>query len=123
MGHNVGDAAARSVKKSEKSKLLERTPEEIIKDIRINLAAKLAVTPDDVRFLLAKYDAAEAAVAHLGEASAALLKRAETAESETKVEYHVPFPKYVGDTVRIISEVGDVNVVGDVKGGSDAKTE
>lgn len=56
MGHNVGDAAARSVKKSEKTRLTERSPEQIIKDIRNNLAAKLAVTPGDVGFLLAQYD-------------------------------------------------------------------
>ena len=56
MAHSVAEQAARSVKKSEKMKLLERTPEQIIKDIRMNLNAKLAVTPDDVRFLLAKYD-------------------------------------------------------------------
>ena len=31
MGHNVGDAAARSVKKSEKNRLLERTTDQIIK--------------------------------------------------------------------------------------------
>lgn len=58
MGHTVGEQAGRSVKKSEKTRLLERTPEQIIKDIRNNLSAKLAVTPDDVKFLLGKYDEA-----------------------------------------------------------------
>lgn len=62
MGHNVGDAAARSVKKSEKTRLLERSPEQVIKDIRMNLAAKLAVTPDDVRFLLRRFDETYAAL-------------------------------------------------------------
>jgi hypothetical protein len=56
MGHTVGEQAGRSVKKSEKTRLLERTPEQIIKDIRANLAAKLAVTPGDTLFLLTKYD-------------------------------------------------------------------
>jgi hypothetical protein len=56
MGHNVGEAAARSVRKSEKTKLAERTPEQILKDIRNNLAAKLAVTPGDTQFLLDSYD-------------------------------------------------------------------
>jgi len=35
----------------------ERTPEQRFADIRRNLAGKLAVTPDDQRFLLAEYDA------------------------------------------------------------------
>ena len=56
MGHSVSDAAARSVKKGEKVKTADRTPEQIIADIRKNLGANLAVTPDDQRFLLAKYD-------------------------------------------------------------------
>lgn len=56
MGHSVGDAAARSVKKSEKNKLLERTPERVITDIRRNLVSKLAVTPLDTAFLLTQYD-------------------------------------------------------------------
>jgi hypothetical protein len=58
MGHTVGEQAGRSVKKSEKTKLAERTPQEIIKSIRNLLDAKLAVTPDDTRFLLTKYDEA-----------------------------------------------------------------
>jgi hypothetical protein len=56
MGHSVGDAAARSVRKSEKVKPEDRTPEQILKGIRSNLAARLAVTPDDQRFLLLQYD-------------------------------------------------------------------
>jgi hypothetical protein len=59
MSHSVSEQAARSVKKSEKNRLLERTTDQIIKDIRNNLSAKLAVTPDDVRTLLAEYDKAK----------------------------------------------------------------
>ena len=89
MGHSVSDAAARSVKKSEKVRLLERTPEQVIKDIRANLAAKLAVTPDDVRFLLKRFD----------ETYAALQECAPTIAETPKVEFHVPLPAHVGETV------------------------
>ena len=59
MGHTVGDQANRAVKKGERKQVLEtRSPDEIIKAIRGNLAAHLAVTPNDVQFLLAQYDAA-----------------------------------------------------------------
>lgn len=57
MGHNVGDAAARSVEKSKEKKAhQERTPAQVIKDIRNHLDAKLAIVPDDVRVLLNEYD-------------------------------------------------------------------
>jgi hypothetical protein len=56
MGHSVSDAAARSVRKSEAVKLAERTHEQIIADIRTSLASKLAVTPNDTRYLLQHYD-------------------------------------------------------------------
>lgn len=56
MGHAVSEAAARSVRKSQAVKKEERSEEQILKDIRSSLAAKLAVTPDDVRFLLGLYD-------------------------------------------------------------------
>jgi hypothetical protein len=54
MGHNP---ATREVKKGEK-KVADalRTPEERLSAIRGSLAAKLYVTPDDIRFLLALYD-------------------------------------------------------------------
>ena len=122
MAHSVAEQAARSVKKSEKMKLLERTPEQIIKDIRMNLNAKLAVTPDDVRFLLKRFDETYAALQEcaptiaetpLEEFKATLGDG--TVVEEAKTEFHVVVPKHVGDTVRIISEVGPVNVVGDVK--------
>jgi len=124
MAHSVAEQAARSVKKSEKSKLLERTPEQIIKDIRINLNAKLAVTPDDVRFLLKRFDETYATLqAAAPTVNEQPVSDAITGETMSRAEFHVRVPKHVGDTVRIISEVGDVNVVGDVKGSSDAKTE
>lgn len=62
MGRSVGDMAANAVARGSKKKPEDRTPEQILKDIRTNLAAKLAVTPDDQRFLLAKYDEVRAAL-------------------------------------------------------------
>lgn len=58
MGHSVSKAAENAVNRSNKKDKAERTTEQIIKDIRNNLAAKLAVTPGDVAVLLAEYDAA-----------------------------------------------------------------
>ena len=58
MAHSVGEQAARAVKNSEKKTVETRTPEQILKVIRGNLAANLAVTPGDQRFLLARYEAA-----------------------------------------------------------------
>lgn len=56
MGHNPGTSA---VKKSERKQAQEkRTPEEILKGIRGNLAAHLSVTPSDIAFLLLQYDQA-----------------------------------------------------------------
>ena len=56
MGHNVGKAADNAVQKGAYKKTAERAPEQILKDIRNHLDAKLAITSDDVRFLLAAYD-------------------------------------------------------------------
>lgn len=56
MGHNVGTAAANAVKKSERVKPADRTSEQVLSDIRKNLAARLFVTPDDQRYLLVLYD-------------------------------------------------------------------
>jgi hypothetical protein len=58
MGHSVGDAAKRSTERGEKKSTAVRTEEQVIADIRRNLDAKLAVTPDDQRVLLAAYDRA-----------------------------------------------------------------
>ena len=56
MGHSVGDAAARSVKKSEKqTEKANRTPEQRISDIRKLAEAGLAVHTADVIFLLSEY--------------------------------------------------------------------
>jgi len=60
MGHSVSDAASRSVKKSETNRLAERTPEQIMVDVRNNAASGLFVVPSDVRFLIAELDAASA---------------------------------------------------------------
>ena len=58
MGHAVSEAAARSVRKSQAAKAVERSGEQILKDIRSSLAAKLAVTPVDTAWLLGQYDEA-----------------------------------------------------------------
>lgn len=56
MGHSVGDQAGIAVRKGQKQRVEERTPEQIMKGIRNSLASRLAVTPDDQRFLLLQYD-------------------------------------------------------------------
>ena len=57
MGHNVGDAAARSVEKSKKVEArAARTPEQRIKDIRMNAEGILSVPNTEVVFLLGEYD-------------------------------------------------------------------
>lgn len=58
MSHSVSEAAARAVKNSQKKVAETRTGAEILKGIRGNLAAHLAVTPSDTAFLLARYDEA-----------------------------------------------------------------
>jgi hypothetical protein len=58
MSHSVSEAAARAVKNSQKAAVETRTPEQRLADMRKNLAAKLFVTPDDQRFLLASFDKA-----------------------------------------------------------------
>jgi hypothetical protein len=87
MGHNVGKQAALAVAAGQKrgAAVAEtRTPEEIIKTIRGNLNSPLAILKTDVALLMAKYDAAEAAVIHLGGATAGLLERAEVAEAQLR---------------------------------------
>ena len=56
MAHSVSEAAARAVKNSQKVKAEERTPEQILKGIRGNIAAHLAVTFSDTAWLLETYD-------------------------------------------------------------------
>jgi hypothetical protein len=56
MAHSVSEQAARAVKNSEKVIAEKRTPEEILKTIRGNIAAHLFVTPNDQRWLLEQYD-------------------------------------------------------------------
>lgn len=62
----TAEAAAKAVAKSQKANKTERTPEHILADLRRNLSAGLAVTPDDQRFLLSAYDAAFARATELG---------------------------------------------------------
>ena len=49
-------AAQKAVERGQKKDSVVRTPEQIINGMRNHLAARLAVTPDDVRTLLAEYD-------------------------------------------------------------------
>lgn len=68
MGHNP---ATRDGKPSERTQVKEiRSADEILKGIRGNLKAHLSVTPGDIAFLLAQFDAAMAAINtdHGGEA-------------------------------------------------------
>ena len=70
MGHSVGDAAARSVKKSEKqAEKANRTPEQRVSDIRKLAEAGLAVHTADVMFLLSEYDKKEDAFKVAAEAA------------------------------------------------------
>ena len=72
MGHAVSEAAARSVRKSQAVKAAERIPEQILKDIRSNLAAKLAVTPADQAWLLERFDISSSCLADAANAYNAL---------------------------------------------------
>lgn len=57
MGHSVSDAAAASVKKSEKKEAKKaRTDEEIFRDIDVLLTAGLSVPPLDIRLLLTRHN-------------------------------------------------------------------
>ena len=62
----TADAARKAVEKSQKKDALYRTPEEVLKGIRSNIAARLAVPPQDQRFLLNAYDAAIDQAVQLG---------------------------------------------------------
>ena len=55
MGHNVGKAAENAVRKSEKTSRQDRSTEEIINDIRKNIAGRLAITFDDTVVLFNEY--------------------------------------------------------------------
>jgi hypothetical protein len=52
----TADAARKAVERGQAKEVKERSTEKIISDIRVHLDAKLAVTPNDVRVLLAEYD-------------------------------------------------------------------
>jgi uncharacterized protein Yka (UPF0111/DUF47 family) len=49
-------AAQKAVERGQQKAKVERTTEQIIRDIRNHLDSSLAVTPNDVRALLAEYD-------------------------------------------------------------------
>ena len=81
MGHNPSDA--RTGKNSERKKVLEtRSAEDIIKGIRGNLKAHLAVTPSDTAFLLAQYDLRVSLIADMVAEDSR--RQAETVELQAK---------------------------------------
>lgn len=80
MGHNVGDAAARSVKKSEKTRSEERTTEQILKDARKNASQGLSVTSKDILFILDQRDVYES----LSKSNDAVVKALEFQLSEAQ---------------------------------------
>ena len=57
MGHRLDDQAAKAVKNSSKTQATKETPEELIKKLRGNLNAGLAVPSHQIAALLAGYDA------------------------------------------------------------------
>ena len=62
MGHKEAKTAEK--KQTKKVEEVQRTDEQILKDIRLNLDAHLSVTPKDINFLLRKY---YLAICELGE--------------------------------------------------------
>src|ERR1035437_3022468 len=74
MGHNPGT----KFENERKAAVETRAPEDVLKGIRGNLAAHLAVTPNDTQFLLAQHDAACARIVEL-DVTLALLTSAESA--------------------------------------------
>ena len=80
MGHNP---ATRNTQQSTmRTKVSEnRSADEIIKTLRGNLNAPLAILKTDVAVLMAAFDASQSAAAHLAGATAGLLARAEAAEA------------------------------------------
>lgn len=89
MGHSVGNAAERAVSKSVKAEAVKaRTDEQIFRDMERNLDASLSVPPLDIRLLLKRY-------CELATAS----KTVAQIQDETIVEYPVPLPPHVGETV------------------------
>lgn len=68
MGHQNSDAAARSVAKSKKvEEKAARTPEQRIRDIRMNAEGLLSVPNAEVVFLLDQYDILKFSVASLSD--------------------------------------------------------
>jgi hypothetical protein len=58
MAHSVGEQAARAVKNSERKQVQEtRSPEQILKDLRLNVKNRLYIIPTDIELLLGAYDA------------------------------------------------------------------
>ena len=63
MGHKEAKTAEK--KQTKKVEKVQRTELEILKDISLNLHAHLSVTPEDVMFLLNKYNLALKKIAEL----------------------------------------------------------
>ena len=94
--------ADKAVAKSQKKVATERTPEEVLKGIRGNFAAGLAVTPDDQKFLLGLYDAAFNHAVDLGVEVEMLVNLTEFLEQEnaafSAIIHHEDLPVVVAST-------------------------
>jgi hypothetical protein len=73
MAHSVGEQAERAVRKSQKSKSEDRTPEQILKDIRNSIPGKLHILTADIAVLLGLYDNAADEVKRLTEKNDSLM--------------------------------------------------
>lgn len=89
----TAEAAKKAVAKSQQKEAKVRTWEQILRDMRINLDAKLAVTSGDIRMLLEAYDARGRVVTDL-ECVIILLKQEleyiKTGESNAEVRSQTP---------------------------------
>jgi copper oxidase (laccase) domain-containing protein len=88
MGHSAKTAEKKEVKKVVK---VQRTDEQVIKDIRLNLGAHLSVTPEDIAFLLKKYDLALTKIAELETKLADLKQEHRQVVKDLEAEYE-PLP-------------------------------
>jgi len=60
MGHSVSQQGKAAGEKRAAQKQAERSPEQILKDIRSSLQSGLSVTPLDIKWLLERYDSLKA---------------------------------------------------------------
>lgn len=85
MGHNVGDAAANAVKKSERKATEVQTPAQLIDALRKNYRANLYIPMHQIGALLAAYDEAVSNIIILGSTAEALTARVKGLTEEKQV--------------------------------------